>query len=255
MQSLKGKQALVTGASAGIGRATALQLAQEGVNLTLVARRENKLNELKKELEKFNVKIDIILLDIRNRDKTFSTISEYLKNKDVDILINSAGLASGVDPIYAGSYDDWDKMIDTNIKGLLYISKPIIEQMKKRNTGDIINLGSIAGIMTYPNGNVYCATKSAVHSISEGMNIDLQGTMVRVSNIAPGAIETEFSIVRYHGDTEKAKKVYEGYTPLSAEDIADLIIYVLKAPAHVSIQHALIMPTVQRNPYILNRQQ
>ena len=253
MQSLKGKHAIVTGASAGIGKATAIQLAKEGVNLTLIARRENKLKKLKKELEKFDISTDVIALDIRDKEKTYSTITEYLKNKKVDILINSAGLASGVDPIYDGDYEDWDKMIDTNIKGLLYISKPIIKQMKERNKGDIINLGSIAGIMTYPNGNVYCATKSAVHSISEGMNIDLQGTMVRVSNIAPGAIETEFSIVRYHGDEKKAKKVYEGYTPLSAEDISDLITYVLKAPTHVSIQHALIMPTVQRNPYILDR--
>ena len=253
MQKLKGKLAMVTGASAGIGKATALQLAQEGVNLALVARRENKLAELKNKLEKFNVTVDIIPLDVRNKEKTSSVITEYIKDKNIDILINSAGLASGVDPVYDGDYEDWDKMIDTNVKGLLYISKPIIKQMKTRNSGDIVNLGSIAGIMTYPNGNVYCATKSAVHSISEGMNIDLQGTMVRVSNIAPGAIETEFSIVRYHGDEEKAKKVYEGYTPLSAEDIADLIVYVLKAPPHVSIQHALIMPTVQRNPYILDR--
>ena len=253
MQSLKGKLAIITGASAGIGKATAIQLAQEAVNLALVARREDKLKELKQELEKFNVNIDIITLDLRDKEKTYAVITEYLKNKKVDILVNSAGLASGVDPIYDGDYEDWDRMIDTNIKGLLYISKPVIKQMKEQDSGDIINLGSIAGIMTYPNGNVYCATKSAVHSISEGMNIDLQGTMVRVSNIAPGAIETEFSIVRYHGDTEKAKKVYEGYTPLSPEDISDLIIYVLKAPAHVSIQHALIMPTVQRNPYILDR--
>ncbi len=253
MQKLKGKLAMLTGASAGIGKATALQLAQEGVNLALVARRENKLAELKTKLAKFNVTVDIIPLDVRNKEKTFSVITEYIKDKNIDILINSAGLASGVAPVYDGDYEDWDKMIDTNVKGLLYISKPIIKQMKERNTGDIVNLGSIAGIMTYPNGNVYCATKSAVHSISEGMNIDLQGTMVRVSNIAPGAIETEFSIVRYHGDEEKAKKVYEGYTPLSAEDIADLIVYVLKAPPHVSIQHALIMPTVQRNPYILDR--
>jgi hypothetical protein len=245
---LKGKRAVVTGASAGIGEATAIYLAKEGVNLVLIARRLDKLQKLKETLSKYNVGIDV-----RNKEVVHSVITEYLKDNVVDILINSAGLASGADPIYNGDYEDWDKMIDTNIKGLLYISKPIIQHMKERNIGDIVNLGSVAGIITYPNGSVYCASKSAVHSISEGMNIDLLGTMVRVSNIAPGAIETEFAIVRFHGDEEKAKKVYEGYTPLSANDIADLILYILKAPAHVSIQNALIMPTVQRNPYVLDR--
>ena len=203
---LKGKTALVTGASAGIGEATAIELAENGVNLILLARRVEKLDELKEKLSKFNISIDIISLDVRNRELVVMAMDELLKTKTIDILVNSAGLASGVEPIHNGDYDDWDKMIDTNVKGLLYISKPIIAQMKANNSGDIINLGSIAGVMTYPNGNVYCATKSAIHSISEGMNIDLQGTMVRVSNIAPGAIETEFSIVRYHGDEEKAKK-------------------------------------------------
>ena len=248
---LKGKRALVTGASAGIGEATAIELAENGVDLVLVARRLEKLDKLKEKLSKFDVNVDVISLDVRNRDEVVYAIEKLLKTKEIDILVNSAGLASGADPIQTGDYEDWDKMIDTNIKGLLYISKPIIAHMKSRNIGDIVNLGSIAGSMTYPNGNVYCATKSAVHSISEGMNIDLKGTMVRVSNIAPGAVETEFATVRFHGDSERAKKVYDGYTPLVAKDIADLIVYVLKAPAHVSIQHAIIMPTVQRNPYVI----
>ena len=253
MQNLKGKRAIVTGASAGIGKAAAKYLAKEGVDLLLIARRKEKLENLKNELSKYSVKIDLMPLDVRNKKEVTEKLENYLKENTVDILINSAGLALGTDPLFDGNFDDWDTMIDTNVKGLLYVSKPVIKQMKENNKGDIINLGSIAGIMTYPNGNVYCATKSAVHKISEGMNIDLKDTMVRVSNIAPGAVETEFSIVRYHGDKEKAKKVYEGYTPLFAEDIADLIVYILKLPPHVSIQNTLIMPTVQRNPYVLKR--
>jgi len=253
MQSLNGKRAIVTGASAGIGEATAKYLAKEGVDLLLIARRKEKLENLKKELSKFSVKIDLMPLDVRNRKEVTEKLENYLKTNTVDILINSAGLALGTEPVFNGNEDDWDIMIDTNVKGLLYVSKPVINRMRERNSGDIVNLGSIAGIMTYPGGNVYCATKAAVHKISEGMNIDLKDTKVRVSNIAPGAIETEFSIVRYHGDEEKAKKVYEGYTPLYAEDIADLIVYILKLPPHVSIQHTLIMPTVQRNPYVLKR--
>jgi len=250
---LKGKRALITGATAGIGEATAKALAEKEVNLILLARRKKKLEYLKKNLQKYNIEIDLMPLDVRDKSRVNKSITEYLKQKEIDILVNSAGLASGVDAFYDADYEDWDKMVDTNIKGLLYVSKPIIKHIKEKNRGDIINLGSVAGVMTYPGGSVYCATKSAVHKISEGMNIDLNGTMVRVSNIAPGAIETEFSIVRYHGDKEKAKKVYEGYTPLSAEDIADLIIYILNAPPHVSIQHTLIMPTAQRNPYIIHK--
>jgi len=254
MNNLKGKYALITGATSGIGKECAKELAKMGANLILTGRREERLKETKEEISKeFGVNVETLLLDVTNNDEVKKTLTPLTQNFKIEILINNAGLALGVEKIDEGDIDNWEKMIDTNIKGLLYVSRVIIPHMRKNNSGHIINLGSIAGEMTYPGGNVYCATKSAVHTLSEAMNIDLAGTNIRVSNIAPGAVKTEFSDVRFKGDKEKAENVYKGYTPLFAKDIADLILYILNAPLHVNIQHALIMPTAQRNPYVLHR--
>lgn len=253
MNRLEGQTAFISGATSGIGEACAVFLAKMGVNLVLAARREETLKVLKKKFAEYNIDVETLVLDVTQRESVKTALEILLEKKSIDILINNAGLALGLDKIDQGDIDDWEGMIDTNVKGLLYVSRVIIPQMRKRNRGHIINLGSIAGAMTYPNGNVYCATKAAVHALGEAMNIDLAGTSIRVSNIAPGAVETAFSNVRFHGDDQKADEVYAGYEPLRAEDIADLIVYILNAPKHVNIQHALIMPTAQRNPYTLHR--
>jgi len=254
MNNIKNKLALITGATSGIGKACAVELAKMGVNLILTGRRKEKLKEIKKELlARYDIKIDIFNLDVTDQKDVERKLSHSSIKQNIDILINNAGLALGIEKIDEGVLSNWENMIDTNIKGLLYVSRVIIPNMRENNAGHIINLGSIAGIMNYPGGNVYSATKSAVHAISDSMNIDLMGTNIRVSNIAPGAVETEFSDVRFDGDKDKVDTVYKGYTPLSAKDIADLIIYVLNAPLHVNIQQTLIMPTAQRNPYTLYR--
>ncbi len=247
---LKSKIALITGATSGIGLACAKFLATYGVNLIVVGRDEQKLRNLTNELSNHEISIECICVDVRDRD----SVKEKLGDLNVDILINNAGLALGLDAFYEGDIDQWEEMIDANLKGLLYVSRAIVPNMKKRAMGHIINIGSIAGEMAYPGGNVYCATKAAVHSLSQSMNIDLQGTGVRVSNVAPGAVDTNFSNTRFDGDIQKAESVYQGYEPLSANDIAELVLYILNAPAHVNIQDTLIMPTAQRNPYILTRE-
>ncbi|CAA6801960.1 MAG: Unknown protein [uncultured Campylobacterales bacterium] len=251
--NLIGKTVLITGASSGIGSSCALYLAKMGVNLILCARRKEILQDIKKELAIHNVDITILQIDVSKKDEVEEKLSKILKTINIDILINSAGLALGLEEFDKADLDDWDNMIDTNIKGLLYVSHKIIPQMREKNSGHIINLGSIAGVMTYPKGNVYCATKHSVHSISEAMNVDLADTNIRVSNIAPGAVETEFSNVRFKGDDNKADSVYKGFIPLTPDDIADMIVYVLNVPAHINIQNTLIMPTAQRNAYITNR--
>ncbi len=255
MNNLLDKTALITGATSGIGKACAKALAKLGVDLVLTGRRESRLETLKEKLqEKYDIEVKTLCFDVINQIEVEKTLTNLLTEYEIDILINNAGLALGLETIDEGNISNWENMIDTNIKGLLYVSKIIIAQMREKNKGHIINIGSIAGVMNYPGGNVYSATKSAVHSISEAMNIDLVGTKIRVSNIAPGAVQTEFSNVRFKGDDSKANSVYEGFEPLSAKDIADLIVYILNAPEHVNIQHALIMPTAQRNPYILHRE-
>jgi hypothetical protein len=250
MNFIEGKIALITGATSGIGKATAKALNDMGANLILTGRDEKKLNELKNSLD---VQTLTFVFDVRDKNSVSNTIEEILKITHIDILINNAGLALGLEPIDEGNTEDWDTMIDTNIKGVLYVTKPIFRHMKERNEGHIVNLGSVAGKTAYPGGNVYCATKAALHSLNDSMNIDAYGTNIKVTNIAPGAVETEFSNVRFKGDRQKAKKVYEGYTPLSAEDIANAIICVLNTPPHVNIQYMDIMPTNQRNPYMLYR--
>ncbi|MEA3513156.1 MAG: SDR family NAD(P)-dependent oxidoreductase [Campylobacterota bacterium] len=254
MNNLKNKTALITGATSGIGKSSAKSLAKMGTNLIITGRREEKLKNIKKGLEKkYNIKVKTLTFDITKQKEVEKKILKVLKSKKIDILINNAGLALDASKIDDCDISDWETMIDTNIKGLLYVSRIVIKHMRENNSGHIINLGSIAGTITYPAGNVYCATKSAVHTLSEAMNIDLVGTNIRVSNVAPGAVETEFSNVRFKGNIDKIDAVYNGYTPLSAKDISDLIIYILNAPLHVNIQHTLIMPTAQRNPYTLYR--
>lgn len=255
MNRLQNKTALITGATSGIGKACAKYLAQNSVNLVLIGRRKEKLKNLKAKFEKkYKIKVQILCFDISIYKDVQQALKKLLKTTKIDILINNAGLALDASKIDECNINDWEQIIDTNIKGLLYISRIIIPHFRKNNNGHIINIGSIAGLMTYPNGNVYCATKSAVHTLSQAMNIDLVGTNIRVSNIAPGAVETEFSKVRFKGDDVKADAVYDGFTPLRANDIADIIIYVLNAPKHVNIQNTLIMPTAQRNPYVLYRE-
>jgi len=256
LNNLKDKIALITGATSGIGKSCAKELAKMGVDLVITGRRETRLNSLKQKLEeKYDIEVKTLCFDIKNKNEVNDILNELLTEYEIDILINNAGLALGIEKLDDGLIQNWENMIDTNIKGLLYVSKIIMGQMRDRNKGHIINIGSIAGIISYPGGNVYSATKSAVHTISESMNIDLLGTKIRVSNIAPGAVKTEFSNVRFKGDDKKADEVYKGFDELSPKDIADLIVYILNAPAHVNIQHALIMPTAQRNPYVLHRQE
>lgn len=241
---VKGQTALITGASAGIGAATAKALADAGCNLLLLARRKDRLEKLQKELGK-KVAIEIFQLDISKK----SEIEKFAKENSkalakVDILVNNAGLAKGRDPIQNGVLEDWEAMIDTNIKGLLYFTRQILPFMIEKKSGHIVNLGSVAGRWTYPNGNVYAATKFFVRGISESLRMDTLGSNIRVTNIEPGMVETEFSEVRLQ-NKELAKKVYEGLKPLSAEDIAESIVWSLERPAHVNIQEMVIFPTAQ----------
>ena len=239
--------AFITGATAGIGSATAEILAQNGFNLILSGRREARLLELKKKLEdESDSKVHILVFDIRERkacEAAFQSLPDAWK--DIDLLINNAGLAAGLAPINEGDIDDWECMIDTNIKGLLYLTRLVSPRMVQRRCGHIINLSSIAGREAYASGNVYCASKHAVQALTEGMRIDLVQYGIKVSSVAPGAVETEFSEVRFKGDHEKAQAVYEGYSPLKAEDIAETILFMVTRPAHVNIDDVLIMPTAQ----------
>ena len=253
VERLEGKWALVTGAASGIGKACVEKLAEAGAHLVLCGRNGEKLEMLKQELGRFGVEIKTVVFDVRRRKEVESRLADLLATTTVDILINNAGLALGLDAFDQGDADQWEEMIDANIKGLLYVSRAVVPQMRERNSGHVINIGSIAGKMTYPGGNVYSATKAAVHALGEAMNIDLAGTAVRVGNIAPGAVETNFSNTRFSGDNARADAVYEGYEPLHPEDIADLALYILSAPPHVNIQDVLIMPTAQRNPYVHSR--
>lgn len=256
MSAMKGKTALITGASSGIGRACAARLAAEGASLVLAARRLERLESLQEELAARNAAVRVRKLDVRDRADVFSFAGELREAAiSPDILINNAGLSSGLDPLHKGDFADWDRMIETNVTGLLNVSRAIIPMMVEKNAGHIVNIGSIAGRQVYPGGNVYNATKFAVRALTEGMSIDLLGTSVRVSCVSPGAVETEFSEVRFHGDRERAKKVYQGFKPLAAEDIADAVSYVLNTPAHVNILEMIILPTAQRNVYCWHREE
>lgn len=248
------KLAIVTGATAGIGESTARKLARIGFDLVLTGRRQERLERLKQQIENdYNINVQLLCFDIRDKKEVETAIEKIEKIEELEILINNAGLASGLSPIHEGDNDDWEKMIDTNIKGLLYISRKIMPYMVKNKKGHIVNIGSVAGREVYPNGNVYCATKHAVDALSKAMRIDLLPHGIRVTQIAPGAVETEFSIVRFHGDEGKAKAVYNGFDPLLAEDIADAVIYAVTRPAHVNINDMLIMPTAQATATNIDR--
>jgi NADP-dependent 3-hydroxy acid dehydrogenase YdfG len=240
------KIALITGATAGIGEACARLFAQQKYNLILTGRRTERLSVLADDLiTKYGIQVKFLTMDVRNKEEVaiLETLSEDWKK--VDVLINNAGLSQGMDPINAGSTADWEVMIDTNIKGLLYVTKVVSNWMIKHKSGHIVNLGSIAGKETYLNGNVYCATKHAVDSLNKAMRIDLLPHKIKVTGVHPGAVDTEFSQVRFHGDQERAKKVYEGYEPLHAKDIAETIWFAVSRPAHVNINDMIIMPSAQ----------
>lgn len=243
------KIALITGATAGIGEACAQVFAREGYNLVLTGRRLERLEKLAAQLnEQYGVEIAVSSFDVRNREDTISNLESLPAHwKKVDVLVNNAGLSQGLDPIQKGNIDDWETMIDTNVKGLLYVSRVVSNWMIENGSGHIINLGSIAGKEVYANGNVYCATKHAVDALNKGMRIDLLPHGIKVTAIHPGAVETEFSEVRFKGDKERAKKVYEGFEPLRAEDIAETIWFIASRPKHVNINDLLIMPTAQAN--------
>lgn len=246
---------LITGATSGIGLACARTFAKNKSDLIITGRREDRLKKLQSELiDKYGVKVKYLSFDIRQKDSVFNAI-DLLKseNLNIDILINNAGLASGLSTIQEGDIDDWEKMIDTNIKGLLYISRAVLPMMIEQGKGHIINIGSIAGKEVYPNGNVYCGTKHAVDAITKGMRIDVVKHGIRVSQVAPGAVETEFSVVRFHGDKDKADSVYQGFEPLHPEDIADAVFYVANTPKHVNINDLVIMPTAQAAATIIEK--
>lgn len=243
------KIAFITGASAGIGAATATILAQNGYDLLLAARRLDRLETLATELQaQYAVRVHTFALDVRNRAEVSAQLNALPTEwQNIDVLVNNAGLSQGLDAFHEANLDDWDTMIDTNVKGLLYVSRLVSEWMAARKTGHIINIGSIAGKETYANGNVYCATKHAVDSLNKAMRIDLLPHDIRVTGIHPGAVETEFSAVRFKGDIERAKKVYDGFEPLVAQDIAEAIWFAVSRPAHVTINDLVIMPTAQAN--------
>lgn len=243
----------ITGATSGIGEATSRLFAKNKMNLILCGRKAEKLTILKEELSTLT-KVFTLQFDVRDQKEVQKAIDSLPQEfKDIDILINNAGNAHGLSAIQDGSIEDWDAMIDGNVKGLLYVSKAIIPQMVTRKSGFIINIGSIAAKEVYPNGNVYCASKYAVDALNKGMRIDLNKHNIRVSAIHPGAVETAFSDVRFKGDTDKAKKVYQGYKALQAEDIADIIYFVVTRPYHVNIEDLVVYPTAQATATILNK--
>ncbi len=247
------KIALITGSTSGIGKATAQAFASEKIDLILCGRRKELLLELASELSK-KVSVTTLVFDVRDKTEVFKQIESLPSEfKKIDILINNAGNAHGMNAIQDGNLDDWDAMIDINVKGLLYVSKAVIPQMVERKSGHIINIGSTAGKEVYPNGNVYCASKFAVDAINQGMRIDLNKAGIRVGAVNPGLVETEFSKVRFKGDTARAEKVYEGFQALKPEDIADVIRFVVTRPYHVNIADLTVMPTSQASSTIINR--
>lgn len=242
------KIALITGATSGIGQATALKAAEAGFDLIITGRRQERLEQLAEEIHRKNANVLPLNFDIRKVDEVQQAINNLEgKWRNIDVLVNNAGLAVGVSPVQDGILDDWERMIDTNIKGLLYATRAIAPLMIARHTGHIVNIASIAGKEVYPGGNVYCATKHAVDALSKAMRTDMLKHNIKVTNIAPGMVETEFSIVRYKGDLEAAANVYKGFTPLTNEDIADTILFAITRPAHVCLNDIVIMPTAQAN--------
>ena len=247
MISLKDKIVLITGASSGIGASCAQVFAQAGANLILTARRIDRLEALAQQLRgEFGISVHPVQLDVRDRDRV-ELVFQSLPPEwtDIEILINNAGLSRGMEKLHEGSIEDWEEMIDANLKGLLYVSRAIVPGLVSRGKGHIVNIGSIAGRHAYPGGNVYCASKAGVRAISQGLKLDLLGTPIRVSEIDPGLVETEFSVVRFHGDEERAKTVYDGLTPLTPDDVADVVFFCTTRPARVNISEVLLVPTDQ----------
>lgn len=249
------KTILVTGATSGFGKAIAIKFAENGDNLIITGRRKERLDELKKLLEtEFKVEVLALCFDVRKADEVEKSIQSLPENwRAIDVLVNNAGLAAGLGPVHEGVLDDWERMIDTNMKGLLYMIRFVAPLMVIRKQGHIINIGSVAGKEVYPNGNVYCGSKFAVDAITKGTRIDLVSHNIKVTQIAPGAANTEFALVRFNGDQQKADSVYMGFKPLVAEDIAEVVYYVTTLPAHVNINDLVLMPTAQANSTVFHR--
>jgi 3-hydroxy acid dehydrogenase/malonic semialdehyde reductase len=249
----KNRIALITGATSGIGEATARLLAKNNFSLILCGRREDKLHSLKRELTTLTSVITLSF-DVRSKEDVKKQLNSLTEEwREIDVLVNNAGNAHGLDPVQSANIDDWDAMIDINVKGLLYVSREILPAMVSKKKGHIVNLGSIAAKQVYANGSVYCASKAAVDSITEGMRIDLNPYGIKVTSIHPGMVETEFSLVRFKGDKERADSVYKGLTPLSANDIADVILYTLNCPPHVVIADLVILPLAQASATVVQR--
>lgn len=242
------KLVLITGATSGIGRACAETFAKAGWNLVLTGRNEEKLNDIAEEVRTHGADVKTLCFDVRDRQAALAELKKLDEHwSQIDVLINNAGLALGLEKEYEGSFADWDTMIDTNIKGLLTMTRLIVPAMVERGRGHVINIGSVAGDAAYANGNVYCATKAAVKALTDGLRIDLADTPVRVTNVKPGLVETNFSVTRFHGDKERADNVYKGIKPLTGHDIADVCLYAAQAPEHVQIAEVLVLATHQAN--------
>ena len=248
------KIVLITGATSGIGQACARRFAQNGYNVIITARRADRLEAIRHDLERYGAKVMTLVFDVRDAAAATTAVTSLTDEwKQIDILVNNAGLALGLDKEYEGNPEDWETMIDTNIKGLLTMTRLVVPAMVERNEGHVINIGSVAGDAAYAGGNVYCATKAAVKAITDGLRIDLAHTAVRVTNVKPGLVETNFSNVRFHGDTERADNVYKGITPLTGDDIADVVYYAASAPKHVQIAEVLVLATHQANGSVIYR--
>ena len=248
------KIVLITGATSGIGLSCARKFSENGDKLILTGRNEQKLKEIHDELTAKGTQVLTLTFDVRDREKATQCINGLPEAwREIDVLMNNAGLALGLEPEYDGSYDDWDTMVDTNIKGLLTMTRLVVPGMVERNRGHIINVGSVAGDAAYANGNVYCATKAAVKTITDGLRLDVASTAIRVTNLKPGLVETNFSNTRFHGDTERAANVYKGIKPLTGDDIADVAVYAANAPAHVQIAEVLILATHQGSGSVIVR--
>jgi len=254
MGRIQGKLALITGASSGIGQSCARRFAAEGADLVLWARRKERLDALAGELEQTGVAVRTAAVDVRDRAAVSAAAEGLLRDTGVpDILLNNAGLAAGLSKTHEGDPDDWDRMIDTNLKGLLHVTRAIMPAMIARGTGHVVNIGSTAGHQVYPMGNVYNATKFGVKALTEGMNLDCAGTKVRVSSVDPGHVQTEFAEVRFHGDRARADKLYDGFRPLAPDDVADVVAYVVNLPEHMNILDVVVLPSAQRNVYVIDR--
>ncbi len=252
--TMEKKIVMVTGATSGIGEACAKKFAQGGYNVIITGRKADKLASLKTELEQLGAEVCVLEFDVRNREAAKKAV-ESLTGKwaKIDVLVNNAGLALGLDPEYKGDFEDWDIMIDTNVKGLLTMTRYIVPGMVERNHGHVINIGSVAGDAAYANGNVYCATKAAVKTITDGLRIDVADTAIRVTNVKPGLVQTNFSNTRFHGDDERANNVYKGIKPLTGDDIADVTFYAASAPEHVQIAEVLVLATHQASGSVIVR--